>query len=86
ILPATDSTGAAVVAQRILSRLQQENITHPGSPFGRVSVSIGVATGMGSRLESVLGLVEAADAALYGAKAAGRNGFNVHPAHVTSSG
>ena len=86
IMPATDSAGAAVVAQRILSRLQQENITHPGSPFGRVSVSIGVATGMGSRLEPVLGLVEAADAALYGAKAAGRNGFNVHPAHVTSCG
>ncbi|KTC28272.1 diguanylate cyclase [Pseudomonas sp. ICMP 19500] len=86
IMPATDSTGAAVVAQRILSRLQQENITHPGSPFGRVSVSIGIATGTGSRLEPVSGLVEAADAALYGAKAAGRNGFNVHPAHVTSSG
>jgi len=33
----------------------------------------------------VSGLVEAADAALYGAKAAGRNGFNVHLAERLTS-
>ncbi|KRP69686.1 MULTISPECIES: sensor domain-containing diguanylate cyclase [Pseudomonas] len=78
IMPGTDSEGAVVVAQRILESLQHENITHPGSPFGYVSVSIGIATGTGSRLKPALGLIEAADQALYSAKAAGRNGFSLH--------
>ncbi|MBI6566330.1 sensor domain-containing diguanylate cyclase [Pseudomonas synxantha] len=86
IMPATDSEGATVVAERILARLQQANIPHPGSPFGRVSVSIGIATGTGSRLEPVSGLIEAADAALYGAKAAGRNGFSRQPTDIASGG
>lgn len=76
IMPATGLEGATVVAERILARLQQANIPHPGSPFGRLSISIGIATGTGAQLEPVLGLIEAADTALYCAKAAGRNGFS----------
>jgi len=49
-------------------------------------VSIGIATGTGSRLEPVSGLIEAADAALYGAKAAGRNGFSRQPTDIASGG
>ena len=74
IMPATDSDGAAVVAHLILDRLLQANIAHPDSPYGRVSVSIGIATRAGVELEPALGLIEAADKALYSAKAAGRNG------------
>jgi diguanylate cyclase (GGDEF)-like protein len=82
IMPATDNEGAAAVARRILKQLQHENITHPSSPLGYVSVSIGIAVGTGSRLEPALGLIEAADAALYCAKAAGRNGFSPQPTDV----
>jgi len=75
IMPDTDSDGATVVAQLILDRLEQENITHKSSPFGRVSVSIGCATATGSELDHLQGLIEAADQALYRAKALGRNQF-----------
>jgi diguanylate cyclase (GGDEF)-like protein len=75
IMPDTDADGAAVVAQLILDRLKQENIAHSASPFGRLSVSIGIATATGAQLDSVQGLIEAADQALYEAKALGRNQF-----------
>lgn len=75
IMPATDSAGATVVAQLMLERLQQAHIAHPGSPFGRVTVSIGIAVGAGVGLDSLPDLIEAADQALYRAKAAGRNGM-----------
>ena len=75
IMPDTNSHGAAVVAQLILDRLKQENIPHNSSPFGRLSVSIGIVTASGSQLDNVQGLIEAADHALYRAKALGRNQF-----------
>ncbi|OMQ40788.1 sensor domain-containing diguanylate cyclase [Pseudomonas putida] len=75
ILPDTDGDGAAVVAQRILDRLQQENITHHSSPFGRLTVSIGIAAATGSQLDPLQALVKLADQALYNAKALGRNQF-----------
>jgi diguanylate cyclase (GGDEF)-like protein len=75
IMPDTDSDGAAVVAQLILDRLKQENIAHDSSPFGRLSVSIGIATATGSQLNRLQGLIEVADQALYNAKALGRNQF-----------
>jgi diguanylate cyclase (GGDEF)-like protein len=75
IMPATDSEGAAAVAQLIIDRLQQENITHPNSPFSRVTISIGIATAAGPQLEPILAFIEAADQALYRAKAAGRNRY-----------
>jgi len=73
ILPNTDGAGAQVVAQRILERLRQQNIRHETSPFGRVSASVGIASVSGSKLDRWQGLVEAADQALYRAKAARRD-------------
>jgi diguanylate cyclase (GGDEF)-like protein len=73
IMPNTDGDGAAVVAQLILDRLKEENIPHKTSPLRRVSVSIGIAAAAGSELDQLQELVEAADQALYNAKAAGRN-------------
>ena len=75
ILPDTDGDGAAVVAQLILDRLQQENIPHHSSPFGRLTASIGIAAATGSQLYPLQGLVRVADQALYNAKALGRNQF-----------
>lgn len=72
VLPNTDVAGAVVVAEAVLARLAELNVVHAGSPFGRVSVSIGVA-GSAGQGASPLALVAAADQALYAAKAAGRN-------------
>ncbi|QRK82266.1 sensor domain-containing diguanylate cyclase [Pseudomonas granadensis] len=75
IMPDTDAEGAAVVAQLLVDRLEKAQLPHPSSPLARVSVSIGVAAGQGTQLDAVQSLIEAADQALYQAKAAGRNGF-----------
>lgn len=75
IMPDTDSDGARTVAQLILRRLEQENIAHTSSPLGRVSASIGIAAATGAGLNHLPGLIEAADQALYSAKASGRNQF-----------
>ncbi|WP_442968389.1 diguanylate cyclase [Pseudomonas sp. Z18(2022)] len=75
IMPNTNSNSADAVAQHILDRLKQENISHKASPLGRVSVSIGIATAAGSELDQLQVLIGSADQALYGAKASGRNNF-----------
>ena len=43
ILPGTDRMGAALVAEQIRHSIQVQEIPHPGTPWGTVSVSIGVA-------------------------------------------
>lgn len=69
-LPATDLETAAAVAERIRHAVASEPF--PGrqtQPGGRVTVSVGVATGSAADP----GLYEAADKALYEAKNRGRN-------------
>ncbi|QVM93841.1 GGDEF domain-containing protein [Pseudomonas entomophila] len=77
ILPNTDSGGAVTVAKQMLERLMQETIEHPGSPFGRVTVSIGASSAFGAELDRWQSLLDAADQALYCAKGAGRNRWHV---------
>ena len=48
-------------------------IAHTGSPLGRLSVSIGAAACLPSETGNALSLVQAADFALYDAKASGRD-------------
>jgi diguanylate cyclase (GGDEF)-like protein len=73
ILPNADSAAACAAAERLRASIERAAIPHPSSrtaPF--VTASIGVATapaGDGTP-ESLLG---SADAALYAAKALGRN-------------
>jgi diguanylate cyclase (GGDEF)-like protein len=68
-LPGADRVHAARVAERIRSRLQNLASTDPAKAMR--TVSIGVATLQ--RDESTSALLQRADAAMYAAKAAGRN-------------
>jgi hypothetical protein len=77
ILPGTDSRGAQRVANRIRDLVRVNGLTYPQSPFGTLTVSVGVATFPGSSLHAAFDpseLLDHADAALYRAKATGRNG------------
>nr|WP_090121708.1 sensor domain-containing diguanylate cyclase [Kosakonia arachidis] len=76
ILPATDLIAAEKNAKKIIQNICQENIPHEYSPFGIVTVSIGIASGPGLAVKGKEKmLIEYADDALYHAKYAGRNGF-----------
>ncbi|WP_284354803.1 sensor domain-containing diguanylate cyclase [Pseudomonas putida] len=73
ILPDTHYDGAVVVASLMLERLASELIPHKASPFGHVTVSIGIACSDGTALDNSSSLLERADQSLYIAKQAGRN-------------
>jgi diguanylate cyclase (GGDEF)-like protein len=73
ILPETDATGAQIIAETIRQAILAIDVAHEGSPHKRVTVSIGVASATPSRGSERGTLQEAADMALYQAKAAGRN-------------
>lgn len=73
ILPDTDERNARQVAARVLSSIAHLKMAHPQSPYGIVTVSIGIASSKPLRVEPDIGLLEAADTALYLAKQQGRN-------------
>jgi len=84
VLPGTPLAGAVAVAERALAAIRALGIPHHASPKGSVSVSIGVASSRPDRDEHPDGLVAAADAALYRAKADGRD--RVHAERPPSPG
>lgn len=69
LLPSTDHNGAAVVAERVRDAVSSAAVV-VGGRLVPVSVSIGAAT---LRLDQADALVAEADAAMYAAKAAGRD-------------
>jgi len=74
LLPSTDEAGAMATAVRIQDAVRAAAVPHSASEFAVVTVSMGVAVlAPGSYGDGPAALVEAADAALYGAKRAGRN-------------
>lgn len=74
LLPACDLGAALACAERLRGAVAANVFAQPPLPqLTRLSVSIGVAANPTTRAESAQALVEAADRALYMAKAAGRN-------------
>ena len=73
LLPETELSGAIGVAELLRSSIATLGIPHGGSTLGMVSVSIGCASGTPRGNAERQQLIEAADAALYRAKHAGRN-------------
>ncbi len=73
LLPETELSGAIGVAELLRSSIAALGIPHGGSTLGMVSVSIGCAIGTPRGNTERQQLIEAADAALYRAKHAGRN-------------
>jgi diguanylate cyclase (GGDEF)-like protein len=74
VLPGTDAEGAGHLAQEMLARVLALELEHSRSQtHDRVTVSIGVAAMIPRPEDSSRQLVALADAALYDAKAQGRN-------------
>ncbi|MCT9119144.1 diguanylate cyclase [Cupriavidus gilardii] len=77
LLPGTDAARAAAIAEAVRASVLALGIENAGSPFGRISVSVGVVTeGNGSAspvYPDLRAFFRAADEALYRAKRAGRN-------------
>ena len=74
VLAGLDPAECATQGERLRAAVEQQSIPHEGSTVGPVvSISVGGATLRPQRDLSTTKLVEMADAALYRAKAAGRN-------------
>ncbi|MBD8525378.1 diguanylate cyclase [Pseudomarimonas arenosa] len=74
VLAGLDPAECATQGERLRAAVEKQAIPHEASTAGPVvSISIGAATLRPNRNRSSIELVEAADAALYRAKAAGRN-------------
>ena len=73
LAPATDAAHALVIAKGICEELARLALPHAKSPYGVVTISIGVATAMPDDSTTWTALIEQADRALYRAKQEGRN-------------
>jgi diguanylate cyclase (GGDEF)-like protein len=73
LLPGTDPAGTRVMGERLLHAVSGLGIPHTASIHGIVTVSIGSAAGVPQGGRNLRSLIADADAALYRAKAEGRN-------------
>jgi diguanylate cyclase (GGDEF)-like protein len=78
LLPEVGVEGAQQVARKVLAEIAELGIEHAAAPqAGLLTVSMGIAICVPGAEETTAGLVHAADAQLYEAKAAGRNGYRI---------
>ncbi len=68
-----DEAEALAIGERMRANVYNASMLHAGSPFGRVTISIGIASQTPSDPHGAQRLFEAADRALYEAKATTRN-------------
>ena len=73
LMPDTDAEGAAHVAERVHEAVSDLVVETGGESVGRITVSIGLAFGLPRQGGTPADLFGLADAALYEAKATGRN-------------
>jgi len=80
ILPNTALSGAIELAERLRRAVRLLRLPHKASEYGVVTISIGVTTQVpGLWIKQPQGLMSRSDAALYDAKAAGRDKVQVDP-------
>ncbi|MEA1048282.1 diguanylate cyclase [Lamprobacter modestohalophilus] len=72
VLPNTGPKGAAKIAEELRRSISSLDLEHAAAPFGKVTISAGVATNTLGALDHE-SLIDRADGALYQAKARGRN-------------
>lgn len=72
ILPETSPTESAVLAEKLRTLVAQKQLVIAGNQSVKVTISAGIAGGVGAQLQ-VDSLVEQADAAMYAAKSLGRD-------------
>lgn len=73
VLPGADTEGAETIAEKIRRAVSREVVRGPAGVPIRFTVSVGVACADGQAARTSAELLDAADQALYRAKAAGRN-------------
>lgn len=79
LLAGAGASEAGLYAGRVMEAVEHLAEPHPASPFGRLTISIGLATLASG--EAAERLLQRADDALYEAKGAGRNRIGVARAH-----
>jgi diguanylate cyclase (GGDEF)-like protein len=80
LFAATELHRALDIAESLRTAIEKLEIVHAAAPLGHITASIGVAALRATNVESPDVLIEAADAALYGAKRRGRNIVSGHAA------
>lgn len=73
LAPDTDGPSAWLLAERLRQAVEALAIPHPHAPRGLVTISLGVAATVAHPHATASALIQAADTALYQAKAQGRN-------------
>lgn len=83
LLPDTELPVALAIAERMRRAVEEVGIPHPGRILqGSITASFGVGVALVGGSVTVEELIESADAALYAAKAAGRNQVWPQPSRV----